>query len=253
MYAVGEIVLVVIGILFALQINALNQSRQRAKLEKVLLNQVRFEILETYEDIWRDVGVLANGDKSYHEIRKSIEQKRSYTDTMCFDFYWMTMDEYIYPTNAAYTRLKEEGLDIIKNDSIRIFLQSLYEGYFPRLLKSNSFTPDISTVFHDYYLHHFKPNTDLTLTFGYLLQDDTVGSRIYADVSYEYPKRDLQHGSKYTIGYVPLDFEALKKDPKFHMLMEQTKRYRNNKLRHYKAVTSTIKRAITKIESELKE
>ena len=47
-YAIGEIVLVVIGILIALQINSWNQDYQRSKLEQVLLAQVKFEILEIF-------------------------------------------------------------------------------------------------------------------------------------------------------------------------------------------------------------
>lgn len=250
-YAIGEIILVVIGILVALQVNSVNQDRQRAKLEKVLLDQIRFELLEIYEDIWRDAGVLTMGDNGHYSIHQFISQDKPYVDSLCFDFYWMSMDEYIYPTNAAYSRFKEEGLDIIQNDSIRIDIQSLYEGHFPRLMRNNSFTPNISDVFQDYYLHAFKPNTDLALSFYCPLASDTVGSRIYTDAYYVFPKMDNQRGNQYTIGYVPLDFNALKQDPKFLMLMEQAKRYRDYKLRHYSYVKSIIKKVIQLIEREL--
>ena len=58
LYAIGEIILVVIGILIALKINTLNQDRERAELQIVLLEQVKFELLEIYEDLWRDTEVL---------------------------------------------------------------------------------------------------------------------------------------------------------------------------------------------------
>ncbi|MEO1624942.1 MAG: hypothetical protein AAFV25_07275, partial [Bacteroidota bacterium] len=119
-YAVGEIILVVIGILVALQINSISEDRQRAKLEKILLQQVKFEIQEVYEDVWRDAAKLEMGFKSHYEIIDVIEKDQPYTDSLCFDFYLIKMDEYIFPTNAAYTRLTEEGLDIIQNDTIRM-------------------------------------------------------------------------------------------------------------------------------------
>ena len=250
-YAIGEIILVVIGILIALQINALYQDQQRDNLENTLLGQVRFEILEIYEDIWRDAESLHLGNKSHYHIKEYIDRDLPYSDSLCFDFYWLKMDEYVYPTNAAYDRLKEEGLDIIDNDTIRMALQALYEGHFPRLIKNNSFTPDISAVFDDYYQNSFKPNSDLTLRFDYQLPTDTVGKRTYSGVYFEYPSVDRQYGNEYTIGYVPLNFETLKKDPKFLMLLEQTKRYRDNKLGHYASVRAIIKLAIKTIEREL--
>lgn len=248
-YAIGEIVLVVIGILVALQVNTMNQNWKRAKLERVLLGQVKFEILEIYEDIWRDAGNLQLGVRSHHHIKQYMVQDKPYVDSLCFDFHWINQDEYIYPTSAAFTKLKEVGLDVIKNDSIRVGLQALYEGHFPRLTKNNAYRPDISKVFNDYYLNSFKPNSDLTLQFNFHLPDDTVGTRIYSDVYYQYP----QKGEQNTIGYVPLDFEALKKDSKFQMLLEQTRNYRNLKLRRYSYVKLQIKDLIKRIEEELEK
>lgn len=252
LYALGEIILVVVGILIALQINGVNQDRQRAKMETVLLGQMKFELQEAYADIWRDAGVLAMGDNAHETISRYITEDKAYVDSLCFHFYWLMQDEYVYPTSASYTRIKEVGLDIIQNDSIRIYLQSLFEGYFPRLDKNNSFTPDISAAFNDYYLTAFRPNTDTQLRFSYPLADDTIGTRIYADVSYEFPRKN-QHGASSTVGYVPLDFEALKKDPQFLMLLEQTQRYRTTKRMHYAAVRNTIKDVVRWIEEELEE
>lgn len=251
-YAVGEIVLVVIGILIALQINTINQNQKKDKLEKVLLRQVRFEIEEAYEDIWRDAANLELGKQSHYTIKKFINQDLPYTDSLCFDFYWLKRDEYIYPTSAAYSRIKEQGLDIVKNDTIRVFLQSLYEGHFPRLTKENTSIPDISEVFNEYYLNAFKPNADLSLEFYFELANDTVNKRVYSDVSYRYPKTDTEVNEEYTIGYVPLNFELLKKDPKFHMLLEETNIHRNNKLNHYYYVKYIIRELAVFIEKELK-
>ncbi|MEL7118541.1 MAG: hypothetical protein AAFO07_03850 [Bacteroidota bacterium] len=253
LYALGEILLVVIGILLALQINSMSQDRQKAKLEKVLLAQAKFEILETYKDVWRDMGILEMGDRSHHEILQHFADDKPYADSLCFDFYWITMDEYVYPPNASFGRLKEEGLDIIKDDTIRLLLQSLYEGRFPRLTKNVSVIPDISDAFNDYYLNFFKPNTDLSLQYNYPLADDTVGSKIYDDVSYRFPRTDDKDVPISTIGFVPLDFETLKRDPKFLMLLEQTKGYRDNKMLHYSVVKIIIKEVIKRIDRELED
>jgi len=248
-YAIGEIILVVIGILIALQINNANQNYQRTKLEKVLLKQVKMELLNIYYDMMGDASILEIGNKSHHNINQYITQNTRYSDSLCFDFHWIKLDEYIYPSNAAYSRLKEEGLDIISNDTIPRYLQTLYETYFPRLMRNNSFNPDISNVFNDYYLNSFKPNTDYTLKFSAHSAADTVSGRIFSEIHFNYPRG--KEGSKYSIGYVPLNFETLKKDAKFLMLMEQTKRYRDYKLSRYQSAKMGIKEVVKIIDREL--
>ena len=85
-YAIGEIVLVVIGILIALQINNWNEERKRKALETVLLDQVKRELLGTYSDIYSDLDLLMTGHESSNKIKYYISQNVKYADTMCFDF-----------------------------------------------------------------------------------------------------------------------------------------------------------------------
>ncbi len=251
-YAIGEIILVVIGILIALQINTANQNRQRIKLENVLLQQVKLELLEIYDDLWFDSSILSIGEKSHANINKYIVQNSPYTDSMCFDFYWIKYDEYIYPTNAAYSRLKKEGLDIISNPTIHFYLQELYESHFPRLSKKDAFTPDIPAVFNDYYLDHFKPNIDSSIKFSWTLVSDTIGSRIYSVEPINFPQIDNNDGQR-TIGFVPLNFLALKKDSKFLMLLAQTKRYRDYKIRRYTSAKNRVKEVLDLIDQALEQ
>mgnify|MGYP001794093203 CR=1 FL=1 len=104
LYAIGEIILVVFGILIALKINTLNQDKERTELQIVLLEQVKFELLEIYEDLWRDTQVLSLGEKAHSRIKRVIYQDEPYTEDLCFDFYWHRKDEYIYHNSASYDR-----------------------------------------------------------------------------------------------------------------------------------------------------
>ena len=243
-YAIGEIVLVMVGILLALQVSNWNADRKRNQLEKILLYQVKDELSGiTYRDIERDINILELGRRSNFRISDYIQQNASYADSMCFDFYWLTKDEYIYPEASVYGRIKEVGLDIIKNDSIKRSLQRLYESAFPRISKENPFHPDIETYFSEYYQNHFVPNSDNTLKFMAVFSLDTI----------QYPIEYKAEGRTrfYTRGFVPLDFEALKKDPKFKMLMKQTEVYRQYKWRIYNRTKNGIEKVISLIEKEL--
>ena len=126
-YAIGEIALVVIGILIAVQINDWNQVGKRKKIEKVLLLQLKEDMLQIYGDIYSDFNIIKLGGVSHYNLVYYIENDAIYSDSMCFDFYFVKRDEYIYPKEAIYGRAKEEGLDIIRNDSIRLGVKFLYE------------------------------------------------------------------------------------------------------------------------------
>jgi len=236
-YAIGEIVLVMVGILLALQVSNWNNERKRNELEKVLLAQVKEEINRVYFDIQGDNNTLSLGRRSYARINDYIKNNASYADSMCFDFYWLLADEYIYPKEAVYGRIKDEGLDIIQNDSIKYLLQTLYESDFPRLSPDHQFYPNIEEFFSEYYQEHFKPNTDMTLKFMAEFPNDTIS----------FPAGEIAR----TIGYVPLDFESLKKDTKFLMLLEQSRRYRYFKIRRYRMAKEAIENILPLIDKEL--
>jgi len=248
LYAIGEIVLVVIGILIALSVNNWNIEKNKSKLEKILLVQVKDEILNDYVDVESDLTFLNQGNRSYIRVLNYIQKNIVYADSMCFDFYWLAEDEYIYPEEAVYRKINEEGMGIIKNDSIRNLLQDLYENLYPRISREHPFNPDISETFSDYYQEHFKPNYDLSLKFKLKYK---AGK--YNTGTLQFPYEYENDGTKVfeTMGYVPLDFEALKKDTKFQVLMRQTREYRNYKRRVYRNTKKIIEQILPLIDKEL--
>ena len=253
-YAIGEIILVVIGILIAVQINNLNQSRIRAKLEITLLKQLKKEMLNIYGDIYNDFCMLSLGDQSYYNVINYIDKDVVYTDSMSFDFGFIKQDEYIYPSDAIFSRIKDEGLDIIRNDTIRGITQYIFVSLFPRLSKINSFKPDISETLNDYYLDHFKLNTDYSLKYNRTFDNDTLSGRIFTQI-YNFPIEVIHNGTKRynTIGFIPLDYEALKRDHKFRLLLDQTEGYRNYKLWKYDQAKNSIQVLIRLIDKELEQ
>ncbi len=53
------------------------------------------------------------------------------------------------------------------------------------------------------------------------------------------------------IGFAPLDFEALKKDSKFKMLLKQTEIFKNYKLNWFSEAKKRMDKSFTLIEKEL--
>ena len=254
-YAIGEILLVVIGILIALQINNWNENRKRLKQERVLLTQIKEEMLSQYGDISPDLEYLKFARRAHYKIIDYMKDDLPYRDSLCFYFDMLKVDEYIYPNEAVYTKLKDEGLDIIRNDSIRTGIQLLYETDFPRISREKSFHPDISEFLNPYYIENFQPNTDYNLKFSFKLQSDSIAGEVYEEINVSFPGEFEMNGEKrfYTIGFVPLDYESLKNDSKYRMLLDQVNTFRNYKIYRYERTKRLIKELVRAIDSDLDE
>lgn len=242
-YALGELTLIFLGISLAIWFNNWNDQRKRSRLEKEVITQIYSEIITNKNDVDGDLQQLSFGLQGHVNIEKYFAEDRPYVDSMCFDFYWIKQDEYTFPVKGGYKKLKSLGLDLIKNDSIHEFIQLAYEFGFPRISRETPFHPDIDEYFTTYYQKHFTPNEDTTLTFRRQWVGGTIGYPFWSSLG---GVRHLMH-----IGYVPRDFEALKKDPEFRMMLHQAKEYRRYKMRQYQNVNQITAFLIRKIEEEL--
>ncbi|MFY0629548.1 MAG: hypothetical protein JXR05_04145 [Flavobacteriaceae bacterium] len=242
-YAIGEILLVVIGILIALQVSNWNQSSKQKKKELNFLIQIDQDLANILSDMETDYRSLRIGERSHFRINNYITTDITYKDSMCFDFYWLIKDEYIYPITSTYDAIKEEGLAIIQNDSIRQGIQAAFENIFPRISKQNPFYPDLEGFFSPFYQTNFKINQDSTLVMREELPNYTL----------KYPYIKVINGEKHfvTVGYVPQNFQKLKRNDKFQVLMRQAYTYRAYKIDKYRRGRNFIKDLQRKIKEEL--
>ena len=86
-YAIGEIVLVVIGILIALQINNWNQNRLDRNFENVMLKEVKNSLesdMEIYDIFVQRASAKKDG---IQELLQLIDSKKSYPDSVLLRAY----------------------------------------------------------------------------------------------------------------------------------------------------------------------
>ncbi|MFY0604857.1 MAG: hypothetical protein JXQ93_13035 [Flavobacteriaceae bacterium] len=244
-YAIGEIALVMVGILLALQVSNWNQNLQKEALELDLLQKLKEDLSSMYGDVSNDLKTMKLGERSYFRIQDYIKEKRVYNDSMSFDFHWLIKDEYIYPGTSTYDLMKREGLNIVKNDSIRNGIQIAFENIFPRLIRTNAFYPNIEEFFSPYFQQNFSPNDNKELIF----------KEQFPGYVHTFPYKKKVNGKEYyiTIGYKPKDFEKLKKDPEFLMLMHQSYTYRAYKINRYKYAEYIIEELSRMIDKELEK
>ena len=194
LYATGEICLVVLGILIALQINNWNENRKTRAFEQKLLTEL-INSLET------DIGGLQfvlkvnkEANNRCERIVRLIEGEETYHDSL--NSYFFNSNTFFHHSfnRSAYETTKMHGLHFIKNDSVRTRLSQLYEWQF-------DLNNHLRDVRQDYYSGTVEPF--LSEHFKISFKDDG---------------REL----------IPLDFAALKKNSKYNYMIKSNIVQRSN-------------------------
>ena len=124
-YAIGEIFLVVIGILIALSINTWNENRKESEFEKEILEQIKTNLEKDRAAL---VAFATNGNRAIASANKILALPQgSEHDSLKYwlgDF--MQFDRF-QPLTSSYEVLKSKGLDLISNKELRFQLGSYYD------------------------------------------------------------------------------------------------------------------------------
>lgn len=135
-YAIGEIILVVIGILIAFQLNEWGKQRERNALEHKILTEMylnlQMDSIDMTTNIRRNTSVL-NSSKA---IRNQLEKRVEWNDSM--GVHYALIDRFISKvalTMASYDNLKSSGFDLIRNDSLRSKIHEVYAQNYPFVVR----------------------------------------------------------------------------------------------------------------------
>ena len=165
-YAIGEIILVVIGILIALQINNWNEQRKENQFEKKILKEI---LSDTEEDITQMNTALKSineSELSYKIIIDAFHKDLKYKDSLDFHFAKVFRLWSLSPNSTAFETAKTEGLYFIKNDSIRFNLAKANSYWFDYIkvledrwqdYNTNIVQPNSLQLFDYYNLNRMKP------------------------------------------------------------------------------------------------
>ncbi len=135
LYAVGEILLVVIGILLALQVNNWNELQKEKKVEIKLLKEVQIDLEATMEEIIGDYEAHIQSQNSGNTFQRYLVENEIFNDTILMHYKHLSLDRQVYPKTSGYDLLQAKGMDIISNDSLRKEITDLYQLTFFRLVE----------------------------------------------------------------------------------------------------------------------
>jgi hypothetical protein len=147
-YAIGEIILVVIGILIALQLNNLNENKKNNVFEKEILSQIQ-ENLKNDKLVLKQIEL--NFIKAIASSKKILSAEESEKTKDSIEI-WLgaiiQFDRFQLLTNA-YEVLRSNGFDRISNKQLRFLLGKYYDDEAIRMIKS---TNDIELAFDDRWI-----------------------------------------------------------------------------------------------------
>ena len=221
LYAIGEIILVVIGILIALSINNWNEGRKKITVEINILKDIRSDLQENIANLEEGIIQLGISKTSNLKVIAMYEQKTVYHDSLLPSF--SNLNGFWDPdfTYAGFENLKNLGVNLISNEPLRKEIINLIEIEMDILD-----TSDMTRI-------------------------DQINITMLLPMSKKYFYRNLKSNGEY-LSYIPSNYDAMIQDPEFYnVCTELTYRQQRSSIRFAK-FNEKAKELITKIESEIK-
>ena len=240
-YAIGEILLVVFGILIALQINNWNELRKQKQLELNAISEVRNDLVNNMDDISQNLQLMTEWLESAWKIKRLINTSEVFPDSLGVDLLMMTRDEYLFASSKTYTALQSAGFKVIKNDEIRRRLDDLYEITYPRLQPITSIEPNIKEYFSDYIQQNFRAiSLDTLYNSGLKVEDINSADLVSVGWGISFSR------------YVPTDYGHFRNDAEFSILLDNSIRWRMMKIFRYRQAKRRTLLVIDLIEENIK-
>ena len=157
-YAIGEIVLVVIGILIALSINNWNESNKLIKREKSLLTELKTNLETNVINLENDIASQIKSAATIQYLLNHLDNRRPYKDSLDYFFAEADLAPDVVLTSSAFETLKSIGFELIKKDSLRKEILYLFEVTYPTLMQNTKRIEDQvwPTASVPIYQKHFR-------------------------------------------------------------------------------------------------
>lgn len=226
LYTVGEILLVVIGILIALQVDSWNEERKFRAQQYNLLRDLA-------ADLEANLHELENGREMnslfLNEYRSlSLAMREDLPPSPVIDSLCRHLANWHSPffTRTAYESLKNKGLEIIENDTLKKQIVSLFEKEFVFLSEDYDrteweFAGSIKTPLLNKYIQYEK-------------------------------QRSQSEISPVEFDILPVDFESMKADKQFVNMLSELIVYRSRGVYQYTQTIGSINGVLQAIEDQLK-
>ncbi len=157
LYAIGEILLVVIGILIALQINNRNEWRKDRVKEKIILKDLANNIKINTKTFQDDIELLKEWNHASEIVIRALENKLEYSDSLKHYFHSARVTKQnLFLSKVGYQAYKDEGLGIITNKALSSEIIKLYETTMPSTLSTNNLVNELYPEWDNHIVQNFE-------------------------------------------------------------------------------------------------
>ncbi|MDT0558337.1 DUF6090 family protein [Ichthyenterobacterium sp. W332] len=156
-YAIGEIILVVIGILIALQINNWNEGKKaKAKEREALLeivSDLEYSLIDLDDVLNTQNNNLAKNINSIKTLINVLQTDQKYHDSLGNHFYSTNSYDEPYFKTSGYNSLSSIGMDLIEDSKIRSEIGQFYSA---TVIDTKGAFSELRQDFHEYMLDFIR-------------------------------------------------------------------------------------------------
>ena len=238
-YAIGEIVLVVIGILIALSINNWNENKQQKFKEIEILNSMSALLKQDQNSIEQIIPYNNRTRKSIDLILTHLSNDLAYKDSLKYTF-GNTITYWSFEAKASvFENLKSEGVNLISNKSLRQEIIDYYDdsSKYSTRIQLDNYRKILENAAQNLLNTRFNSFWDGNYEEWILQMESNNGEQGMMDIQIE---------------MVPNNFESLKKDKKYLYFLRSLKNINSWYMdRVFRARLIRLKKLRENIESEL--
>ena len=176
LYAFGEIALIMVGILLALQVSEWNQARKDRAREEILLAELVSNLQTNITNLEGDIEYQVRSAETMRYLLSHLDQKLPYDESLNSKFWESDFVTDVILTSSAFETLKSIGLDVISSDSLRREIINLFEVTYPHLLAEtvrleNQTWPAVVVPMFQKHFRKDVRNSYLPIDYDALLED----------------------------------------------------------------------------------
>ena len=156
-HAIGEIFLIVAGILIALALSDWNDRRLQREEEFALLSEVRYTLQTDVEILESNLRLFTEAASRMKTLLALLETDSAYVPYMDQLFGAVYGLRITNLNSAAYETLKSVGMQSVSNQELRTGIARVFDHYYERIAGEKEVEFQVTfVVMRPYYLEHFR-------------------------------------------------------------------------------------------------
>ena len=155
-YAIGEILLISIGILIALNLNNWNQDQTAKAVEIKTLKEIYQGLSDDLKDLQVSLTFYRNSKNSSDILVSHFKNKLPYNDTLDSHFGKLGLFAVLSVRTGPFETLKSRGMETITNDTLRLKIANLYDLNYKTIVDYQKIHIERYSEIRKIFIYKFK-------------------------------------------------------------------------------------------------